>query len=162
MRKGWILVFVLATVFGTAMHFFYDWLPLPVVGLFAPVNESVWEHLKMLFWPFILSAVFLTQGAKDKHAAWSAFLAAALLQPLFVVAAFYTLKGALGVESLATDVALYVLDMAAGYLLAAELMENGEAKQSLGLLIVLAALYAACLVLFSIAAPGLPIFMVHS
>lgn len=39
-------------VLGTLSHFFYQWLhENMLVGLFSPVNESVWEHLKLLFFP---------------------------------------------------------------------------------------------------------------
>lgn len=43
---------------GTLLHFTYDalgkWKP---VGLIAPVNESVWEHLKMGFWPTLIYGI---------------------------------------------------------------------------------------------------------
>ena len=46
-------LFIIA--FGSLMHFCYAWSGYAtVVGLFAPVNESVWEHLKMAFWPLVL------------------------------------------------------------------------------------------------------------
>lgn len=39
-------------VTGTLLHFAFGWSGRsPVVGVVAPVNESVWEHLKMAFWP---------------------------------------------------------------------------------------------------------------
>ncbi len=39
-------------VLGTLSHFFYQWShENMLVGLFSPVNESVWEHLKLLFFP---------------------------------------------------------------------------------------------------------------
>ena len=53
MKKRYALAFLLTALAGTALHFAYDWCLSPLVGLFAPVNESVWEHLKLLFWPFL-------------------------------------------------------------------------------------------------------------
>lgn len=39
-------------VLGTLSHFFYQWSHENIlIGLFSPVNESVWEHLKLLFFP---------------------------------------------------------------------------------------------------------------
>ena len=35
-------------------HFLYDWISIDVVGWFFPVNESIWEHMKLLFTPFII------------------------------------------------------------------------------------------------------------
>lgn len=58
------ILFVLVT--GTLSHFLYDWSGrLPVVGLFAPVNESVWEHMKLLFFPMLLYALFLCLKYKE-------------------------------------------------------------------------------------------------
>ena len=30
-------------------HFIYKWFPNPVFSIFLPVNESIWEHMKMLY-----------------------------------------------------------------------------------------------------------------
>ena len=42
-------------VLGTFSHFFFDWSgENRLVGIFAAVNESTWEHLKLLFFPALL------------------------------------------------------------------------------------------------------------
>ena len=42
-------------VLGSLCHFLYDWSGgLSLAALFCPVNESVWEHLKLLYFPFLL------------------------------------------------------------------------------------------------------------
>ena len=30
-------------------HFIYQWLPCSITSIFFPVNESIWEHMKLLF-----------------------------------------------------------------------------------------------------------------
>jgi hypothetical protein len=39
-------------VFGTSLHFAFElsnfWKPVAII---AAVNESIWEHLKLVFWP---------------------------------------------------------------------------------------------------------------
>jgi len=43
-----LLGFVFCCILGTLSHFFYDWSGQNIiVGMFCPVNESVWEHLKL-------------------------------------------------------------------------------------------------------------------
>ena len=69
MKKRYALAFLLTALAGTALHFAYDWCLSPLVGLFAPVNESVWEHLKLLFWPFLAAGFALTHGQAEKPAA---------------------------------------------------------------------------------------------
>jgi len=38
-------IFLLCFLF----HFIYDWLPCTLTAIFFPVNESIWEHMKLLF-----------------------------------------------------------------------------------------------------------------
>ena len=49
-----ILVFIL----GTLLHFTFDWSNKNVfIGSFSAVNESTWEHLKLLFFPMIITTI---------------------------------------------------------------------------------------------------------
>ena len=41
------------TALSALWHFLYDLIPLPFIGAFAPVGESVWQHLKIVFYPFL-------------------------------------------------------------------------------------------------------------
>ena len=45
------LTFFAALGLGVLLHFLYAWLPNPLTALFSPVRESLWEHLKILFYP---------------------------------------------------------------------------------------------------------------
>ena len=46
-------------ILGTLLHFCYDWSGHnPFAALFLPINESVWEHLKMLFFPALIYTLF--------------------------------------------------------------------------------------------------------
>ena len=60
--KFTILGIIFTVITGTLLHFVYDLSNgNPVVGLFAPINESVWEHLKLLFYP---ATLWITIGYK--------------------------------------------------------------------------------------------------
>ncbi len=48
-----ILIFVLCFL----THFLYEWLPCSLTAIFFPVNESIWEHMKMLFTSIILYGI---------------------------------------------------------------------------------------------------------
>ena len=57
-RSVWI-GFIWSIVFGTMLHFLYGWTgENRVVGLYAAVSESTWEHLKLLFFPVLLYTVW--------------------------------------------------------------------------------------------------------
>ena len=110
MRRKWGLVFTLAVLGGAALHFLYDVWPNPLTAVLAPVNESVWEHLKLLYWPMLAAALVLARGPR-RIAVWAGFFPAIVLQPVFLLALYYGLR-ALGVQGLAVDLTLYVLTMA--------------------------------------------------
>lgn len=51
--------FLFTSVLGTLSHFFYDWSGRnPLAALISPVNESIWEHMKLLFFPSLLWSLF--------------------------------------------------------------------------------------------------------
>ena len=57
-KKWEIAEFIFIAIVGTLLHFVYDWSGQnPAVGIIAPVSESTWEHLKLLFFPFLLLLV---------------------------------------------------------------------------------------------------------
>ena len=41
-----------------SFHFIYDWIPNYITAIFFPVNESIWEHMKLLFSATIFYGVF--------------------------------------------------------------------------------------------------------
>lgn len=107
--QNWILIGIpFLSIIGCLMHFIYDWSnKLTVVGVFAPVNESIWEHLKLTFWP-ILIWWFIGYLFYNKNMSISKWLISCtvseLICPIVIVCFYYTYTGALGIESLALDI----------------------------------------------------------
>ena len=158
MKKRFVIAFIITAFAGTCLHFLYNVCPIPLVGLFAPVSESVWEHLKLLYWPFLAASAMLAHTMRGRLRAWSGFLLSLLLQPLALTGVYYLLQCGFGLSSLALDILLYLAVLAAGFWAAWAFYASGVAERSLGLLIVLAAIYGVSLMVFSLAAPNLPIF----
>ncbi|QUH30804.1 DUF6512 family protein [Vallitalea guaymasensis] len=42
---------------GSLFHFLYEWTECTFIGIFSPVNESQWEHIKIMFYPVILVSI---------------------------------------------------------------------------------------------------------
>lgn len=90
--------FIFVVVVGTLLHFVYHWSGnAPIVGIISPVNESTWEHLKLLFVPMLLFSI-IEYFAVGK--AFPGFIAAKafgiLLGMLVILAIFYTYTGIIG------------------------------------------------------------------
>lgn len=157
MKRSYVIAAIAAAAAGTALHFLYEVSPNLISALLSPVNESVWEHLKLLFWPTLAAAVVLSARAPCRIRVWSGFLTALLAMPLFLLGLYYGLR-LLGVSGLAVDIALYYLTMSAGFWLAWRLQRSGRLQKHTGILLMLVILYGASLILFTFAAPPLPIF----
>jgi uncharacterized membrane protein len=152
--------------FGTLTHFIFAWSGNTVfVGLFVPINESVWEHLKMSFWPTLVwfLLVFLFFRAKGELSASGLLLAVAaalFICPLIIVAFFYTMEGAFGIESLLVDSILFFLGIIAGQFAAVHVYRYAEPNR---LWLFLAAgfilLFMAALISFTFWQPHLPLFL---
>lgn len=161
MKKAFILSFFAAAVLGAAWHFLYSLLPCPLTAVLAPVNESVWEHLKLLYFPPL--AVGFVMGLRWKLAQrrfWSAMAAAILFMPVLLLGSFYTLTAGFGVEADPVfDIFLYYISLTLGWVLLYRLSRTGAAERWFGPLLIGTGALGVALVVFTIAAPTLPIFI---
>lgn len=79
-------------------HFLYEWFPNPIFSIFFPVNESIWEHMKLIFTPFVLYTIieylFLRKKIKINNIYLQLFLIPALAIMLYLIIylpIFYTI-----------------------------------------------------------------------
>ena len=95
------------SILGTLLHFTYRWSGRnPLIGLIAPVNESVWEHMKLLFFPMLLFGLWNLKGVTDACRI-SAFHAGLLMGTLLIPVLFYAYTSVLGRNFLVLDIALF-------------------------------------------------------
>ena len=120
--------FIFISVLGVLLHFTYEWSgDNAVVGLFSAVNESTWEHLKLLFFPFLLLTILevLLRGNMLPEQFLPARVLGILAGMGGIVVGFYTLQCVLGRNYDALNIALYF----AGVLLAL-FVENKRYRKS--------------------------------
>ena len=56
--KKWKVINVISIfLFSSLFHFIYDWFPTFFTSLFFPVNESIWEHNKIIVVSFLVLAI---------------------------------------------------------------------------------------------------------
>lgn len=90
--------FAVVGILGALGHFVYQWSGRQLLAAaFTAVNESTWEHMKLLFFPMFLFSV-VQIGVMGKN--YPNFLAARALSTLtgilLIPVLFYTYSGALG------------------------------------------------------------------
>lgn len=155
---------LVASGVGTLLHFVYDWTNENViVGLFSPVNESVWEHLKLLFFPLLVSTVIenIIYGKYYRNFFFSRLIGA-LLGIFSIVSLHYTYTGIIGKRFDFADVILYFIGMAAAYGISFIMLALHEPKKRDNLIEIFSvfalALIAAVFFIFTYFPPNLAIF----
>lgn len=103
--------FIFTAVVGTLLHFLFDWTDGNVVAaLFSAVNESIWEHIKLLFYPMVaFSLIEYFYWGREGKAFWCVKLAGIVLGMVLVPALYYTYTGALGVQSSWFNITIFFL-----------------------------------------------------
>ena len=150
--KTWhIIGAIVAFGVGTLLHFIYDASGgSAAVALFSPVNESVWEHLKMLFYPYLAFAVieYFIYG-KGFRNFLPAKVFSVLAGMLLIVTTFYTYSGILGRHILFVDILTFMLGTAAAYAISYRIL-NGYRFTSKEVRATALILLAAAIVAFTV------------
>ena len=112
--KGYIVFGILfVSVLGTLFHFVYEWSGDSIlVGLFAPVNESIWEHTKLIFFPMLLYSFYLNKKLSLAYPCiTSAMAAGSLLGVLLIIVFFYTYSGVIGFHTPTIDKSIFYISV---------------------------------------------------
>lgn len=112
--------FLFTSILGTLSHFFYDWSGQnAVIALISPVNESTWEHMKLLFFPALLWSFFIPLPLREEYPSLRpALLLGTLLGTLCIPVLFYTYSGILGRTYTAVDIAIFFISTAVAFFIA--------------------------------------------
>lgn len=146
MRKRlllWELIgFIVVGLLGAVGHFLFAWSGKNLfVAAFAAVNESAWEHMKLLFFPaFFFSGVQIGEQGRNYPNFLAARCISILTGLLLIPVIFYTYSGALGWRVEWFDILIFYLSDAGMFLLDYYLLRQGRMtslwQQLLGLLIL--------------------------
>ncbi len=129
---------VFGLIAGTVLHFVYKWSGYnDIVALFAPINESVWEHLKLLFFPFILYAAAEYYIIGNKYTGFfTAKAFAAILGILSLLAMFYTYTAIAGKNFLFADITIFVISNILMYVFGLSEIPNENSSNKKGIAII--------------------------
>ena len=162
-RAVWLWeLFGFATVAlgGTLLHFLYDWFGKAIwIAPFSGVNESTWEHMKLLFWPMLAFAVIQSLFFRDYDAFWSVKLRGMLLGLILIPLIFYTYNGVIGKSPDFINIAIFFVSAAIAYVYEVkELNLNRNLSPSVSVSIGILILIALSFIIFTFNTPELEIF----
>ncbi len=148
-------------IVGSLLHFTYEWSNCsPIVGVISPVNESVWEHLKMGFWSLVFFSLIEYWFIKNKTKNYllAKGLGIVSLQG-FILLVFYTYTTFSGRPILIIDISSYIIGCALCQLVSYNVFTKTAANKWLNMLgLALIVIHAVLLITFTFTPPQLPVF----
>ena len=114
---------------GTLLHFLYDWLgESTLVAPFSGINESTWEHMKLLFWPTFIFSIVQSFFFRDRENFWCVKLRGTLLGLALIPIVFYTYNGVVGKSPDWLNISIFFISAAATYIYEARLFNEEKAR----------------------------------
>lgn len=150
---------IFVIILGTIFHFTYKWSgENKFVGIFSAINESTWEHLKLVFFPMLISIIigYFYVGKNTPNYLCSKALGLVLSMG-FIVVFFYTYSGVLGKNIAVIDILSFAVAVVLGEFLSYVLMVN-NIKCNKKIAIIVLIIIAISFIIFTFYPPDLGIF----
>jgi hypothetical protein len=163
MKKNFLKFEILSTIFvmiiGTLLHFTFEWSHNNLfIGSFSAVNESTWEHLKLAFFPMLLTTIvgyFYTQKEFPNYLC--AKTQGILVALSFIVVFFYTYTGIIGTNFAILDIASFFVAVILGeYVSYKKIISKSYCSNSIALIILL--ILFLCFIIFTFYPPHIALF----
>lgn len=159
-KRFHVISFLLVSILGTLLHFTYEWSgENTFVGFFSAVNESTWEHLKLIFFPMLLTTVigYFYIGKENENYICGR-VKGILAGIIFIISFFYTYTGVLGENIAIIDIASFFIGVIIAELVSYNIINLKDYncnKNISGLSLILLLI---CFIIFTYNAPNLGIF----
>lgn len=158
----WQMVgFVFTGLLGTLLHFLFDLTGgSAAVAIFSAVNESIWEHMKLIFYPMVVFAGIEYSAWGRKHKGfWCIKLIGITLSLLLIPVVYYTYTGILGVNADWFNITIFFLAAGLGYFAETKLLQKAfscrlPSRAAIGILLLIAATFTV----FTFVTPEIPFF----
>lgn len=85
-----ILKFNILIIFGLSFftHFVYKIIPIDLFAIFFPVNESIFEHMKMIYTAFLIDGIILYIFLRKKNIKFNNFFSSLFLSSIISIISF--------------------------------------------------------------------------
>lgn len=149
------------TVIGSVLHFAFElsgeWEP---VGVIAAVNESVWEHFKIGFWPALFYAAFEYKFLKNITNNFIIGKVTGIYAiPIAIAVLFYAYSSITGQEILIVDILIFIIAIAVGQIASYKILTAQQFSRRLNITgLALVILLAITFIVFTFYPPHLPVF----
>lgn len=154
-----LMGFAVVSLGGTLLHYLYDWLGKAIwIAPFSGVNESTWEHMKLLFWPMVAFAIVQGLFFKDRRDFWCIKLRIILLGLILIPVLFYTYNGVVGKSYDWLNIAIFFISAGVSFIYEARLFKKELKCKNPKLAIAIIIIIAILFVVFTFKTPEIGIF----
>ena len=149
------------SLLGTILHFLYEWTGDSILAApFSGVNESTWEHMKLLFFPLFLFALIESRFFRDVEKFWCIKLIGTVTGLVRIPVLFYTYNGVFGKSPDFINIIIFFISAAATFLTESYLFKKNSISCRHPRIAFVALCFIGILfVLFTFKTPQIPIFM---
>lgn len=146
---------------GTLLHFLYDWTGIASFTPVSAVNESTWEHMKILFFPMLFFACFQAKFFKREYPQfWQIQCVGILFGTCLIPVLFYTYNGAFGTSSAFVNIFIFFLADGGAYFAEYFLFRRNALRTTNAVAAkITLVLLAAAFVLCTYFPPRIPLFI---
>lgn len=118
--------FIFTSVLGTMLHFLFDWSGQNIIAaFFSTINESIWEHMKLIYYPmFLFGWIEYLLWGKEYKQFWCVKLMGMLLALGLIPTIFYVYTGILGKTADWFNIAIFFISAGAAFWLESRLLLN--------------------------------------
>lgn len=144
-----IIGFIFTGIAGVILHFLFDWTNQSIIAApFSAVNESIWEHIKLLFFPMLVFALVENRFiVKDYKSFLCVKLIGIVLGIVLIPVLYYTINGIFGSTPEWINIAIFYIAAAITYftetwLIKQNMVDCKSPRTSLLILVLIALLFA--------------------
>lgn len=147
-------------ILGSVWHFVYEWSNNNFfVGFFFPINESIWEHMKLLFFPMLLYSFFMIARFKSLFPCIiSAFSVGIFSGTMLIPIVFYTYTGILGRDIVIMDFLTFAFSIIIAFYIVYKLTLSCKLEKYKLLFFLLIVVLTISFILFTYLPPDIGLF----
>lgn len=155
-----LMGFAITSFGGTILHFLYEWLDEAIwIAPISGVNESTWEHMKLLFWPMLIFAIVQSFFFRERKEFWCVKLRGILLGLILIPILFYTYNGAVGKSPDWLNIIIFFISATIAYIYEAKLFNADNTRcRSSKLAIAVLVFIGILFIIFTFATPKIGLF----
>ena len=153
------LGFAVTSLGGTLLHFLYDWTNESVaIAPFSGINESTWEHMKLLFWTMFVFSVIQYFFFKETEGFWCIKLKGILTGLLLIPVIFYTYNGVVGKSPDWINIGIFFVSAAVVYIVETRLFKKETEQKNCKWAFWIIVLIGVLFVVFTFFTPEIGLF----